>query len=465
MTTIPTTPDNDLLELTIVFNGEPTTRELPSSMTFESFQRLIYEESNVPTTSQKLLAPKVGLIKGENLPQGFATPLATVFATPQSRKRIILMGTPQEKLDEVHSAEKIHALQRRQQKLRYQKYKERARAPSSTKQGVSTQESRPKVMTLADLQGTTSNVGLGIAGASLGGDGSSSAGLSAAEDDTPSTPYTFHKLVPLPFLPNPEKSRDLLRQLRDDRGIRAIMKKYKWSVPILTELDPSSNTASNGAQTQRLLGLNRNQGQIIELRLRTDAYDGWLKFKDVRKVLCHELTHNVHGPHDDKFWKMFHVLEREVVDLDPFGKGGRKIDNIERYSGPGFAPGSEDEEEYFGLGREDVYDEGGWIGSSHVLGTTSDDSTPNQAQPQATGPSSHSNEVKSILRQAALDRERRLKERSTSPPIPPPKVSKKPTPEAATAAAATTATSNSSRDSPSPPSNNSNNTGQSPSSS
>jgi hypothetical protein len=35
------------------------------------------------------------------------------------------------------------------------------------------------------------------------------------------------------------------------------------------------------------------------LRLRTDAYDGFRLYSEVRRVLCHELTHNVWGDHDD----------------------------------------------------------------------------------------------------------------------------------------------------------------------
>ena len=48
-----------------------------------------------------------------------------------------------------------------------------------------------------------------------------------------------------------------------------------------------------------LLGLNVNAGQAIKLRLRTDRYDGFRTYKEVRRVLCHELTHNVWGDHDN----------------------------------------------------------------------------------------------------------------------------------------------------------------------
>lgn len=42
-----------------------------------------------------------------------------------------------------------------------------------------------------------------------------------------------------------------------------------------------------------ILGYNRNKGQEISLRLRTDDYAGFRKYLAIRKTLVHELTHNV----------------------------------------------------------------------------------------------------------------------------------------------------------------------------
>lgn len=68
------------------------------------------------------------------------------------------------------------------------------------------------------------------------------------------------------------------------------MQQHQFSVGVLTELAPHENP--------ELLGLNVNAGQQIKLRIRTDTYDGFRDYKDIRKVLCHELAHNVHGDHD-----------------------------------------------------------------------------------------------------------------------------------------------------------------------
>ena len=45
-------------------------------------------------------------------------------------------------------------------------------------------------------------------------------------------------------------------------------------------------------------------GQVLDLigevaRRLADAYDGFRTYREVRRVLCHELTHNVWGDHDN----------------------------------------------------------------------------------------------------------------------------------------------------------------------
>ncbi|KAF2736818.1 WLM-domain-containing protein [Polyplosphaeria fusca] len=159
--------------------------------------------------------------------------------------------------------------------------------------------------------------------------------------------YTFHTLRPLPHLPNPERSLRFLERLRDDAGIKAAMRAHKFSVPLLTEMDPAMHTTHES----RTLGLNRNQGEVIELRLRTDAYDGYRDYKTIRKTLCHELAHNVWGPHDRNFWNLCKQIEREV-DRDDWKSGGRSVGN----------------EEFYEPSEDEVYDHGGWTGGEFVLG-------------------------------------------------------------------------------------------------
>ncbi|KAK4252003.1 WLM domain-containing protein [Corynascus novoguineensis] len=172
--------------------------------------------------------------------------------------------------------------------------------------------------------------------------------------------YTFHALRPLPHLPNPGRSLALLERLRDDPGVRAAMRKHRFSVGLLTEMDPTSHTSASHDGVTRILGLNRNKGEVIELRLRTDAYDGYRDYRTIRKTLCHELAHNVHGDHDARFWTLCREIERDVDRAD-WTRGGRTVGG-EDYA-PERIPGDEEMEE--GM----VMDHGGWEGGTYVLGS------------------------------------------------------------------------------------------------
>jgi hypothetical protein len=157
-------------------------------------------------------------------------------------------------------------------------------------------------------------------------------------------------------------ARDLLDRLVHDRGIIAIMKKYKWSVGALVEMDPAEHTYVD----HKTLGLNRNKGEVIELRIRTDEYAGFRQYRctplpsfksvwlmiAIRNVLCHELTHNVHGEHDSSFWSLCKKLEKEVISLDVFSsQSAHALSNEEIYEGV-----------------EEHVDGGGWEGGTYTLG-------------------------------------------------------------------------------------------------
>ncbi|KAK4202564.1 putative zinc metallo proteinase [Triangularia verruculosa] len=169
--------------------------------------------------------------------------------------------------------------------------------------------------------------------------------------------FTFHTMSVLQHLPNPAKSLSILQRLKEDPGIVHVMKKHEFSVGLLTEMDPIAHTSATQGGVSRTLGLNRNKGEVIELRLRTDRYDGWRDYKGVRKTLCHELAHNVFGPHDDDFWRLCRQIEREVEKAD-WNKGGRTVVEGE------FAPARDGEEEE----EEEMVDHGGWEGGTYVLG-------------------------------------------------------------------------------------------------
>ncbi|KAI5456574.1 WLM domain-containing protein [Mariannaea sp. PMI_226] len=202
--------------------------------------------------------------------------------------------------------------------------------------------------------------------------------------------YTFLQVRPLQGLPHPEKSQALLMRLKEDPGIRAAMKKHKFTVSLLTEMEPLAHTQTTHEGTSRILGLNRNQGETIELRLRTDAHDGYRDYKTIRKTLCHELAHNVHGPHDRNFWDLCHQIEREVQAAD-WKSGGQTIGETSYYQRE--AQENQEEEE-----DDDYQDHGGWTGGEFVLGGGSGSGS---ARDPTDGMSR-----REILAQAALQRQR-----------------------------------------------------------
>ncbi|KAG1175465.1 hypothetical protein G6F70_004084 [Rhizopus microsporus] len=158
--------------------------------------------------------------------------------------------------------------------------------------------------------------------------------------------YTFHKISVIEEFPHPERARKILERLRDDRGIQAIMKARKWSVGELIELTPFEAS---------ILGYNRNAGQLIALRLRTDDLSGFRHYDSIRKVLLHELTHNVWGEHDDNFHALNRQLNKDVVALDWTAHGGHSLGN-----------GS-----YYNPEEEEVMDDVGYEAGTYRLGGSS----------------------------------------------------------------------------------------------
>jgi len=124
--------------------------------------------------------------------------------------------------------------------------------------------------------------------------------------------YRFHSVEPLQHLPNPSSALEILTRLANDPAIRHIMQQHKFSVGVLTELAPHED----------LLGLNINAGQIIKLKLRTDVPDGFRLYKTIRMTLCHELTHNIWGDHDNKFKELNSKLNKEVAEFERSVKEG-----------------------------------------------------------------------------------------------------------------------------------------------
>lgn len=94
---------------------------------------------------------------------------------------------------------------------------------------------------------------------------------------------------------------DLLHQLAVAVG--PIINHYKFKVGTLCEMYPKS---------PNLLGLNVNKGLKILIRLRTPFNDkAFFPMSDLIGTFLHELTHNVHGPHDAKFYALLDELRNK----------------------------------------------------------------------------------------------------------------------------------------------------------
>jgi hypothetical protein len=107
--------------------------------------------------------------------------------------------------------------------------------------------------------------------------------LNHAPSSHPNDRIVFIK--PLPMSPTDKASYDTA-----DTFLRAIaaqclpvMKKHHLAVTTLAEHEPN----------REFIGRNFNNGEIIELVLRTHS-GGWVSFQMVQMVMMHELAHNLH---------------------------------------------------------------------------------------------------------------------------------------------------------------------------
>lgn len=322
-----------MVNLTLTHHGKPHTFSLPAASTISDLSEAISASLSVPPPNQKIMIAKLGVLKPP-----FKDPDLAISSFID--KKVTLMGSTVEEVSSLtQSARDAAALRDR---------------PKTARPSV-------KAYKRHDW-----------------------------EKEQEESQYTFLTLRPLSYLPRPEKSLKFLERLRQDAGIKAAMRKHKFTVPLLTEMNPIEHTQSNHEGTSRTLGLNRNSGEVIELRLRTDAYDGYRDYKTIRKTLCHELAHNVHGPHDRNFWDLCKQIEREVEGAD-WHSSGHSLGNEEFYEGP-----------------EEVDDHGGWSGGEFVLGAASNSGS------EASGASAREQGLsrREILAKAAEERIRKLRDAS-----------------------------------------------------
>lgn len=105
--------------------------------------------------------------------------------------------------------------------------------------------------------------------------------------------------------------------------------------------------------------------------MRTDRYDGFRAYSEIRRVALHELTHNVWGAHDDNFKTLNSELNREVAEYEASVKQGSHA--------LGYSGGV-----YEGDGESDDVMVGGMIGGSNVLGAGPTSAGTSSSQVQLT---------------------------------------------------------------------------------
>ncbi|KAJ6800473.1 uncharacterized protein M6B38_200610 [Iris pallida] len=134
----------------------------------------------------------------------------------------------------------------------------------------------------------------------------------------PQGPYIFcdFKTLDLPGIelnPPPSEALRRMHMLACDPGIVAIMNKHRWRVGIMTEMAPVGYV---GISPKCILGFNKNKGEEISLRLRTDDLKGFRKYESIKKTLLHELAHMVYSEHDANFFALDSQLNQEAANLD-----------------------------------------------------------------------------------------------------------------------------------------------------
>lgn len=126
---------------------------------------------------------------------------------------------------------------------------------------------------------------------------------------TPSPVSNIGIIGSLKKFPEKEYAKDILHQIA--KAVAPIIHENNFKVGTLCEMYPKNPT---------LLGLNVNRGQKILIRLRSPTNERlFYPIGDLIVTFLHELTHNIYGPHDDKFYKFLDGLKKRFDELQSGG--------------------------------------------------------------------------------------------------------------------------------------------------
>lgn len=129
--------------------------------------------------------------------------------------------------------------------------------------------------------------------------------------------------------PGKEDALKLLKDIAD--AVSLLMRENKFKVGTLVEFYPRDRS---------LLGMNVNHGQKIMLRLR-DPLDEFrfLPWESLIGTMLHELTHNLHGPHDQRFYSKLDELSGRQWCIQQLGLKDNFMTSGNRLGGRGFRDG------------------------------------------------------------------------------------------------------------------------------
>uniref|UniRef100_A0A7N0TIP2 WLM domain-containing protein n=2 Tax=Kalanchoe fedtschenkoi TaxID=63787 RepID=A0A7N0TIP2_KALFE len=259
------------LNLSVIWRGKKFVVEISSGASLGDLGRELHKLTSVSEDTMRLLMPKSS-IAGSKLLHPFAdghSHLSLQEAFLEEGKAIRMMGATKDELDEIIKNEKAN--------LRIA--------------GFDEEERRSRQRTLARTQ-----IPLKL----------------------PQGIYVFceFRTLDLPGVelnPPPSEALKRMHRLAADPGIVAIMNKHHWRVGIMSEMAPEGYV---GISSVCILGLNKNQGEEISLRLRTDDLKGFRKYEIIKKTLLHELAHMVYSEHDANFHALNSQLNKEALSLD-----------------------------------------------------------------------------------------------------------------------------------------------------
>ena len=107
--------------------------------------------------------------------------------------------------------------------------------------------------------------------------------------------------------------------------------------------DPTHSAPARkvGVSSACLLGVNKNKGQEISLRLRTDDLRGFRTYDAIMRTMLHEFTHMEISDHNNEFKELCSQLGRDYARLD--WRGGASARAVGGGGAAAAAPGWQDD--------------------------------------------------------------------------------------------------------------------------